>query len=569
MSQTRSLLFIAWLFVAGWLWLKWTEWNTVPAPGAVAATTDAPATPPPAPLPTAAPLPNAPAAAALPGAPATAAPASDRVMHLSNDVLELDLDAHGNVVGSRLLDYRQEKRADSPNVSLLQNGPGQHYVATAGFIESPDGRQQSVVAPELHPAAGESTFRLAPGAAAARVTLTGTDPRTGLSLTREISLPRGAYALSVKDTVANTSARAHTIYPFVSLERNPPAAPKTTSFFTNPESLSFVGAAWYSPDYKFKKTPFSDFTDETPEAGTVTGGWIGMLQHHFVTAWIPRKDEPQTFATEPDNSGPLPLYRIKSFSNPIAMAPGSTAVHEATLWVGPKLQAQLEATSPGLNRALDYGIFTFIAQPLFDYVLKPLHALTGNWGWAIILTVLLLKLLLYPLSAKQYKSMAKMRAIMPRIEALKERYGEDRQAFAMAQMDLYKKEGVNPIGGCLPVLIPLPIFFALYWVLLETVELRHAPWMGWIQNLTAPDPYFILPALNMAVMFITQKMTPTPGMDPVQKKMMTAMPLVFGVMMAFFPAGLVLYWVSNGILGIAQQWWITRQHGPNKPAAAH
>jgi YidC/Oxa1 family membrane protein insertase len=164
--------------------------------------------------------------------------------------------------------------------------------------------------------------------------------------------------------------------------------------------------------------------------------------------------------------------------------------------------------------------------------------------------------------------MAKMRAIMPRVEALKERYGEDRQAFAMAQMDLYKKEGVNPIGGCLPILIPLPIFFALYWVLLETVELRHAPWLGWIQNLTAPDPYFILPALNMAVMFLTQKMTPTPGMDPVQKKMMNAMPLIFGVMMAFFPAGLVLYWVTNGILGIAQQWWITRQHG-TKPAVAH
>jgi YidC/Oxa1 family membrane protein insertase len=194
-------------------------------------------------------------------------------------------------------------------------------------------------------------------------------------------------------------------------------------------------------------------------------------------------------------------------------------------------------------------------------VLKPLHALTGNWGWAIVLTVLLLKLALYKVSKAQFKSMARIRAVQPRVEALKERYGEDRQAFNMAMMELYKKEGINPAGGCLPVLIPLPIFFALYWVLIETVELRQAAWIGWIQNLSAPDPYFILPAINLAVMYVTQRMSPTPGMDPVQKKMMQFMPLVFGVMMAFFPSGLVLYWVTNGLLGLLQQWWITRRHG--------
>jgi YidC/Oxa1 family membrane protein insertase len=254
------------------------------------------------------------------------------------------------------------------------------------------------------------------------------------------------------------------------------------------------------------------------------------------------------------------MYRIRSVALPVDLAPGAKVARQARLWVGPKVQKQLEAVAPGLKLSLDYGMFTFIAQPLFDYVLKPLHALTGNWGWAIILTVLALKLALYPLSAKQFQSMAKMRALQPRIEALKERYGAG-QEYNVAMMELYKKEKINPVSGCLPILIPLPIFFALYWVLLETVELRHAPWIGWIQNLTAPDPYFILPALNLAVMYLTQKMTPTPGMDPMQKKMMQFMPLIFGVMMAFFPAGLVLYWVTNGLLGLLQQWWITRRHG--------
>jgi YidC/Oxa1 family membrane protein insertase len=197
------------------------------------------------------------------------------------------------------------------------------------------------------------------------------------------------------------------------------------------------------------------------------------------------------------------------------------------------------------------------------WLLSKLHDLLGNWGWAIIAIVIILKAVLFPLSAKQYQSMAKMRAIQPRIEALKERYGDDRQKFAVAQMDLYKKEKINPAAGCLPMLIPIPIFLALYWVLVESVELRQAPWIGWIQNLTAADPYFILPVMNLAIMFLTQKLTPTPGMDPMQKKMMTYMPLIFGVMMAFFPSGLVLYWVTNGLLGLAQQYYMTKKFSSN------
>jgi YidC/Oxa1 family membrane protein insertase len=209
-----------------------------------------------------------------------------------------------------------------------------------------------------------------------------------------------------------------------------------------------------------------------------------------------------------------------------------------------------------------------LAEGLF-WVLSHLHMLIGNWGWSIIAIVVLIKLILYPLSAKQYQSMAKMRRLQPRLEALKERYGDDKQQFNIAMMELYKKEKINPVGGCLPLLVQMPVFIALYDLLLESVELRHAPWMGWIQSLSDPDPYFILPALNLLVMFLTQKMAPTPpGMDPMQKKMMQFMPLVIGVMMAFMPAGLSLYWVTNGLLGILQQQYITRQYGDNAAAVA-
>ncbi len=224
---------------------------------------------------------------------------------------------------------------------------------------------------------------------------------------------------------------------------------------------------------------------------------------------------------------------------------------------------------PGLERAVDYSRFTIFAllgQGLF-WVIAHLHSVIGNWGWSIIAMVCLLKLVLFPLSAAQYKSAAKMRKFQPRIAQLKERYGDDKQKFQVAMMELYKKEKINPVGGCLPVLLQMPIFLALYWVLLESVELRHAPWMLWIQDLTARDPYFILPVVNIAVMWATQRLAPMVGMDPMQQKMMQLMPLVFGVFMVFFPAGLVLYWVTNGSLGLLQQWWLIRRYAdkPGKP----
>ena len=576
MTQTRSFLLIAWLFLAGWLWLQWTEFNAAPAVAPAAGNVAVPAvaangtgvagTAAAIPVPSGGALP----AAGAPGVvPAVEAAAASSVVRLRNDVLELEIDSRGALVGSRLIGYREKKKDGSPEVRLLQVSPQGMFTATSGLMAVDAAGRTQILEASFQPVGAEREFALGDGSPSLRVPLQWTDAASGLRVTRTLVLDRGSYLLRIEDQYANTGPAARVVYPFVQLARTAPPAPSKWEGFTNPESFSFVGAAWYTPDGSFNKTPFADYEDETPPTGDVADGWIGMLQHHFFVAWVPTAGEKQLISTATDATSGAPVYYIRSVAAGLDLAPGAQAVRQARLWVGPKLQKPLEAVAPGMKLALDYGLFTFISQPLFDYVLTPLHKLTGNWGWAIILTVLLLKLAMYPLSAAQFKSMAKLRAVQPRIEALKERYGEDRQAFQMAMMELYKKEKINPVGGCLPLLIQMPIFFALYWVLLETVELRHAPWMGWIQNLTAPDPYFILPVLNLAVMYITQKMTPTPGMDPLQKKMMTAMPLVFGVMMALFPSGLVLYWVTNGLLGIAQQWWITKQHGHRAIPAPH
>ncbi|MGH8030330.1 MAG: membrane protein insertase YidC, partial [Arenimonas sp.] len=510
MTQTRSMLLIAWLFLAGWLWLQWNEFDAAPAATTTAVTaTGSPATPVPAQsLPS--PAATLPSAGALPDVELPGGITSDNVatdapvLRLRNDVLELAIDAHGNVVDSHLLGYQQEKKVGSPDVQLLRSSDGQRYVAGAGLIQSPDGRQQVPLAIQFRPVDGKSDVRLADGAAALSVPLQWTDPVSGLQVQRTLTLARGSYLLTMQDSLVNNGTGAQRVWPYVDLARTAPPTPGKLHGFTNPEAFSFTGAAWYTPEEKFAKTPLTDYDDEKPPIELVTGGWIGLLQHHFVTAWVPGPEDAQMFTLSQDSSDGLPMYRIRSVARPIDIAPGAKASRQARLWVGPKLQKQLETIAPGLKLSLDYGKVTFIAQPLFDYVLKPLHALTRNWGWAIILTVLLLKLALYPLSAAQFRSMAKMRAVQPRIEALKERYGSG-QEYQVAMMELYKKEKINPVGGCLPMLIPLPIMFALYWVLLETVELRHAPWIGWIQNLTAPDPYFVLPVLNLAVMYLTQK----------------------------------------------------------------
>ena len=546
MNQTRTFLLFAWLMVAALLWSKWNQEQMprvaaqTPTVAAVTAT-DA-----------AVPSTNIPVVT-VPGtttiAPVTTPVSSGEpvapVLTLRNDVLALELDGR-SVTGAKLLKYTQSRDPGSPAVVLFDTAPASYFAARSGWLGTGD--SDSAFVPET--TAREVT--LADGAKDASVSFVAHDGN-GVQVRRTYTLARGSYALQVNDEVTNAGSAPWTGTIYRQLLRNPPVAKHG---MTNPEAFSLSGAAWYSPEDKYKKRKYSNFVDDGPLDQQVTGGWVALSQHYFLTAWVPQKNQPALFTLGVSGT----THRIEARGPQITLAPGQAYRSDATLWVGPKLVEQLEPVAPGLERAMDYGYFTVLSQPI-HWLLTQLHKFTHNWGWAIVLLVVLIKAALYPLSAAQYKSMAKMRRFQPRIEQLKERYGEDKKKFQMAMLELYKKEKINPAGGCLPVFVQMPVFLSLYYVLLEAVELRQAPWiLGWVNDLTARDPYFILPALNGVIMLLTQRLTPMAGMDPMQRKMMQLMPLVMVVMFAFFPAGLVLYWVTNGALGLLQQWWNTKRY---------
>jgi len=567
MNQTRTFLVVAWLMLAFLVWQAWQQDHAVPQVAAASTTaaasvpstaTDASAAvPKPMPAVPASTPANAMATGATPatspaGGVATAAAAPPVV--LGNELLRLRIDPLGaRVIGAQLLAYGQTADRNSPPVKLLDDDATDLFVAESGLVsKGPAPNHQSVFQVE----GGSVDKTIAKGSASVAQTFVWTDP-SGLQVRKTYTLKRGSYVIDVHEEIRNGSASAWTGNDYRQLRRVPPIIKKTGGL-TNPESYSFVGASWYSPEDKYETRALTKYDD--PLDKTVTGGWMAMVQHYFLAAWIPDAKEPAklSIATDAGNGGPI--YRVISQGPVLQIPAGATRSIDARLYVGPKLQDTLPSVAPGLGLTVDYGWFTVFAGPLF-WLLSKLHWLLGNWGWSIIALVLLIKLAMFKLSEAQYKSMAKMRAVQPRLEALKERYGDDKQQYNMAMMELYKKEKINPAGGCLPMLVQIPIFFALYRVLLESIELRHAPWFGWIHSLSDQDPYFVLPALNMIVMIATQRLTPSPGMDPMQKRMMQIMPLAFGIMFAFFPAGLVLYWVTNGALGLLQQWWLMRKHG--------
>lgn len=315
---------------------------------------------------------------------------------------------------------------------------------------------------------------------------------------------------------------------------------------------TFTGGSYYTDATKFKKLSFSDMEKE-PLKLSANDGWVGLLQHYFVSAWIPKEGLAREFYTEKLNEH---MYRIGTKSALETIAPGASLTVPAKLFSGPQIKDDLIAAAPGLEYTVDYGMLTIVAAPLF-WVLAKIHALVNNWGVAIILLTLLIKAAFYPLSAKSYRSMAQMRELAPRLEALKQKFGDDRQKMQMAMMDIYRTEKINPMSGCLPILIQIPVFISLYWMLLGSVELRHAPFFGWIQDLSAVDPYYILPIIMGLSMIIQTKLNPKPT-DPIQAKVMTWMPVVFSVFFFFFPAGLVLYWVVNNIISIWQQWYVNK-----------
>jgi YidC/Oxa1 family membrane protein insertase len=388
-------------------------------------------------------------------------------------------------------------------------------------------------------------FELAEGADILEVPLTWSSPE-GFEVRKIYTFTRGSYAVGLRYEIRNNTAEPWRGASYVQIRRV--NAPRERSM-VDVDTYSFVGPVIYDGD-SYDKLSVKDLAEE-PLQATYVDGWIASIQHHFLTAAIPGGERASYTG---QNRGGVSV--MSGINDPVTVPAGGAATVSDQLFVGPKLQDQLEATAPGLKLTVDYGWLTVISQPLF-WLLSKIHGLVGNWGWAIIIMTVLIKLVFYKLQETSGRSMAKMRKLQPRIKSLQERYGEDRQKLSQAMMELYRKEKVNPAAGCLPILVQMPVFLALYWVLLESVEMRQAPWALWIDDLSARDPFFILPLLMGVTMFAQQKLNPAPP-DPIQAKIMMFLPVVFTVFFAFFPAGLVLYWFVNNLLSIAQQWHINR-----------
>jgi len=565
MPTTRSLLMMALAFVALLMWQAWEQdYAPKQAPAEPAAASAAAANTPAPGVDVPAATTNATPAAATANTPvvpetANAASAPAPTITVTTDVLRLTIDTRGgSIVRADLLAYPADADKKHEPVRLMDDAATTYYVAQSGLVSAAGAGAAPDHQALFH--ADKSDYALAAGADTLEVPLSWSDD-AGLKVTKVYIFKRGSYLIQARQDIANTGSAAWSGNAYRQLQR---VAPPAATGFNNPERYAYVGAAWYSPEHKFNKLAFDKFAKE-PLTGSFAGGWTAMLQHYFFSAWIPDKSEADTYSSAVvDAANGAPRYLVRALSPSIAVAPGQTRSVDAHLYVGPTLLGQLDAISDagiakGLSLTADYGMLTPIAQPL-HWILLQLHALVRNWGLAIILLVLLIKLVMFKASEAQFRSAAKMKKLAPRLQALKERYGDDKQKLSAATMELYQKEKINPLGGCLPTLIQIPVFFALYYVLLESVELRHAPFFGWIQNLSAPDPYYILPIINMAVMAGTTLFTPpSPGMDATQQKMFKFMPIVFSVLFFVFPSGLVLYYAVNGGLGLLQQWIINHR----------
>ncbi|MWV14806.1 membrane protein insertase YidC [Pseudomonas sp. L-22-4S-12] len=471
---------------------------------------------------------------------------SDQLIRVKTDVLDLAIDPRGgDIVQLTLPAY--PRRQDHPEIpfQLFDNGGERLYLAQSGLIGSnaPDKSSGRALW-----SSAQQQYQLADGQDELVVELKYSE--AGVNYIKRFSFKRGQYELAVAYRIDNQSAQAWSGNMFAQLKRDSSGDPSST---TATGTATYLGAAMWTSDEPYKKVSMSDI-DKQADKETVQGGWVAWLQHYFVTAWIPAKDSSNVVQTRKDSQGNY----IIGFTGPtLSVAAGAQAETSAILYAGPKIQKHLGELSPGLELTVDYGILWFLAQPIF-WLLEHIHSILGNWGWSIIVLTIIIKLAFFPLSAASYKSMARMRAVSPKLAALKEQFGDDRQKMSQAMMELYKKEKINPLGGCLPILVQMPVFLALYWTLLESVEMRQAPWLLWITDLSIKDPFFLLPIIMGATMFIQQQLNPTPP-DPMQAKVMKLMPIIFTFFFLWFPAGLVLYWVVNNVLSIAQQWYITRK----------
>jgi len=469
-------------------------------------------------------------------------------IRVETDVLRLEISPRGGtLLNAWLRDYAVVPERPDDKFQLLKQTPPNMFIVQSGLLGD---RLELLPTHEALFSSAQTRYDLQPGADRLEVVLEWTNEDARLRVKKIYTFTRGSYLIESRQVVENHSPTPVIARAYNQLQRTALHDPNETRFIS-----TFTGGVYYSPEEKYKKVSLEDMAKGKLDR-TVTDGWIAMMQHYFLAAWIPPQGIPQTLYTKALSGPNEPRYIIGKYSTPVSIAPGTVHVFDDRLFVGPKLLNKLEDVAPGLELAVDYGWLTVIAKPIF-WMLSWIHAVVGNWGWAIIVLTILIKLAFYKLSEASYRSMAHMRQITPRLQALKDRYGDDKQRLNQAMMELYKTEKINPLGGCLPVLIQIPVFIALYWVLLESVELRQAPFVLWLNNLSAPDPYFILPLIMGVSMFVQQKLNPAPP-DPLQAKIMMSLPFVFTVFFAFFPSGLVLYWTVNNLLSIAQQWKITR-----------
>lgn len=530
MDSQRNILLIALALVS---FLLFQQWNVTknPAPQAVEQAQSGSTLPAPS------------YADDLDPAPGQVA-SSAKTITVTTDVLTLSIDTvGGDVVKADLNDYSAEFDSEESFV-LLKNEPGHQFIAQSGLV-GPQGIDLSSTNRPSYTVSADS-FTLADGQDELRIPMTY--QANGLDYTKTFILKRGSYAIDVEYDVVNNSGNNATFGMYAHLRQN---VMDDGGSLTMP---TYRGGAYSTEDTRYKKYSFDDMQDRNLSLNLANGqGWAAMIQHYFASAWIPRDEAGSNLYTRViGNLGDIGVRMPNK-----TIANGDEASFKATLWVGPKLQDQMAATAPNLDLVVDYGWLWFIAKPLHT-LLSFIQGFVSNWGVAIIILTFIVRGAMYPLTKAQYTSMAKMRMLQPKLTAMRERIGDDRQRMSQEMMELYKKEKVNPLGGCLPILLQMPIFISLYWALMESVELRHSPFFGWITDLSAQDPYYILPLLMGASMFLIQKMSPTTVTDPMQQKIMTFMPVMFTFFFLFFPSGLVLYWLVSNIVTLIQQTLIYR-----------
>ena len=547
MDTQRLIALIVFSFSALLLWDAWQKHN---APKHVAA----PATTAPAVPATIGGAPQPAAAASGTGSPMPSAPGAATVQQggepviVKTDLFDVEINTLGGDIRRVTMKQRYSALDRTQPLTLMEPNPKHYFVTQSGLLGD------NLPSHKTPYEAERRTYLLGDGQDAIEIRLRARDGN-GAEVVKRLRFKRGSYVIEVAYDVTNKSDKPLVPFAYFQFLRdgNPPSeeAAQTSAFAG---VTTFTGPALYTEESKFAKVDFSDIAKgKQSHVKKSKDGWIAIVQHYFVSAWLPPPGMEREYFTSKVGDN---LYTAGVVVPMGTIAPGASASIDVPLYIGPQETENLEKVAPGLNLVVDYGWLYILAAPLF-WVLKWIEGIVGNWGWAIILLTVLIKLIFYPLNAKAGRSMAQMKVLTPKMEKLKELYGEDRQKLNQAMMELYRTEKINPLGGCLPILVQIPVFIALYWVLLASIELRHAPWLGWIRDLSAPDPYFILPVIYAVSMLVQTKLNPQPA-DPVQAKVMLMMPIMFSVFFLFFPSGLVLYWVVQNLLSILQQWYINR-----------